>query len=579
MSRTPRSLPDAPPPDPARPSRRALLGLATGLLLLGSGRAWADGPALSLDIDLRKLAQGETVTARVRVTNGVVRGVPALPAGSGLQVRYTGQSQQQVIVNFQSTRIVEFSFAVTALAEGSWSLGPAQVQVGNQTLTAPAQTIQVSPRSAQEQARNDVVGTISDKAPYLGQVVVYAFRHKHADRVLDMDWTPPTFDGFMVEKTAEATQRNYQVDEDGVTYGVEEIFQPLVATDTGPRTIPPAVLTVQVPGRGRSRNPFLGNVESRVLSSEPIAVTVRPLPAQGRPADFSGLVGSFHLQATARREGSNQGAAPGRPLKVALGESITQEITLSGDGSLTGATLPTPPAGGGYRVYDDAPDIQAKVEEGAFSAVATFRRAVVPTVEGRVTVDPVTVSVFDPQTQSYQRLRTDPLVLDVQPGEQGAGQVQQFGKPGTPTDERQDVQALGEDILPVPGGAHVRDHGLKAALPWAVGLPLLPAVGLVAMGVQALSARRRPDPRARLRGRMQGLPTEPDARLAALEDCFREACGLRLGRPAPGLDRAAIAGLGEEAAEVYEALTRARYGGFTPGGGLEAQIRAFVEKA
>jgi hypothetical protein len=127
----------------------------------------------------------------------------------------------------------------------------------------------------------------------------------------------------------------------------------------------------------------------------------------------------------------------------------------------------------------------------------------------------------------------------------------------------------------VPGDASVGDHSLRAALPLALGLPTLPVLGLVGVGLRGRLRRRPIDPRVELERRLVSLPTEPVARLAALEALFREAAALRLGRPAPGLDRAAVAPLGEVALQLYADLDAARYGGMG-GADLEARLRAFI---
>ncbi|MCK6504576.1 BatD family protein [Myxococcota bacterium] len=566
------------------PHRRQVLQAGAALVAAGllglPAAARAGQPRLELELDLTELREGQTVAARVRLVDAVLRGRPELPVGDGLQARFTGQSQQHVVVNFQSTRMVDYSYALTAVAPGTWTVGPVQVQVGDRTLRAEAVTVTVAPRSAEERAGNDVTASLSDEQPYLGQVVVYRFRHQHQDRVLELGWTPPTWDGFVPEKTAEAAQREYQVEQDGVAFQVEEVWVPLVAAAEGPRTVPPAVLTVRVPSQDtRRRSPFLGGVETRTLSSRPLSTTIRPLPAEGRPPDFSGLVGTFQLDGVVRREGQADPVPAGQPVEVPLGGSVTLELRLVGDGTLAGVSLPTPPQSEAWRAYDDAPEIVAEVQDGRFRAQATFRRAIVPTREGEVRVDPVRIPVFDPQAGRYVTLETAPVLLRVTPGQAPDGQVRHFGgpDPDATVDARQEVHALGEDILPVPGGASVRDHSLAAALPWALGLPALPGLGLLALGLDGLLRRRAPDPRAALRGRLRALPEDPAARLAALETAFREACGLRLHRPAPGLDRAAVAALGPDAAALDDDLARARYGGFSPGGDLEARVRAFVE--
>jgi hypothetical protein len=111
-----------------------------------------------------------------------------------------------------------------------------------------------------------------------------------------------------------------------------------------------------------------------------------------------------------------------------------------------------------------------------------------------------------------------------------------------------------------------------AALP---GVPLLIWLALLA---NSWLDDRRVDPMVVQRRRLITLPAAPEERLAVLEDIFREVAGIRLGLPAPALDLEAVAGLSDEAARIYRALERARYGGL--GAGLDelaGRVSRFVE--
>lgn len=541
------------------------------LLLLTSAALAAQ---LSLDVGTRELTVGETIPVELKLVDGTTSGLPDLPAGEGLSLSFEGQSQSRVVVNFRSTRIVSYTYAVTALTEGRWSIGPVSLEVDGQTLTAPAVQLVVSPRSEAARAERDVNATLSDAEPVLGQVVVYRFRFRHKGDVIDARWTPPGFDGFVRESTAEMAQRETRVAVDGQTYTVQEIDVPLVAAGAGQRTIGPALLEAKVPAKqgARSRrglDPFADSpfraftdLSAETLTASAIPVTIRPLPEQGRPADFSGLVGGFSLDVSPSAT------------SLRLGESVTLDVVLRGDGTLTGFRLPPPAKDAGYRAYDDEPELKGEVSDGAFVATARFRRAIVPEREGRLEIPPLRVPYFDPEQGAYAVLEGPAITLDVLPGESDAGQVTSFA--GAERAQKA-VASVGEDINPVPGDATIRDRSVAGGLwPYLVP-PALPALGIVALELASALSRRRADPREALLRRLGSLPTDPTARLAAIDALFREAAGLRLGRPAAGLDRASVSRLGEDAAALYADLEAARYGGQAVSD-LEARVRTFVER-
>jgi hypothetical protein len=180
-------------------------------------------------------------------------------------------------------------------------------------------------------------------------------------------------------------------------------------------------------------------------------------------------------------------------------------------------------------------------------------------------------------TEQYITLQTPPLQIVITPGEEGAGTVTSFLDEGA--DTRRAVESLGEDILPLTEPDKLENATLIGALPLIAGLPALPLLLWIALAANGFLASRRVDSMAVQRRRLVTLPAEAGARLAALEDIFREVAALRLGCPAPGLDVEAVAALGEEAEAIYRSLELARYGGSEEGlDPLAVRISRFVEE-
>jgi len=523
---------------------------------------------LELALDTPTLQPGQTVGLQVQLVDGRARELPQLELPAGLEARYSGQSTSTVVVNFDTTRIVRYTYALTAGAPGTYAIGPARLTVDGRSIESNTIEVTVAPRDPDAPSGSGVTAGLSTNEPYLGQVVVFGAEYRRVDQVLDARWTLPELDGFIDEKTVEGTRREYATVLDGQQVVIEEINLPVVAVGEGRRAIGRTGVTAQIPVRRRPRSRrdmFFERTEVRTetWTSEPLEVTVRPLPEDGRPADFTGLVGRFSVKATPSSR------------SVALGESVTLVVKVEGDGTLSGFQLPPLPEDAGLRAYDDEPERSASLDGGRFRTVATFRRAIVPEQEGSLEIPPVRITSFDPTAGAYVSVETDPVALEVRPGEQ-TGVVTSYAGEGV--DRRRDVESLGDDILPAPGQARVADRTLSAALPFALGLPA--AAGLALAGVCLTGRRRRtePDARSALRSRLADLPSEPGPRLQALERIFREAAALRLGVPAPGLDRAAVAPLGVEAVALYADLDAARYGGGATAD-LEARIRSFAQES
>lgn len=146
------------------------------------------------------------------------------------------------------------------------------------------------------------------------------------------------------------------------------------------RLIPRRAGTLKVP-------PVPAVLGERRGVSDPVALTIRPPPLTGRPAEFLGGVGSFEVEARAE------------PTSVQSGEAFEYRVTVRGPGcrGMTGAPdlarLQQTPLG-------------LNVERRPDQAVAeppsrTFVYRVRPTRVGRLTLPPVGISAFDPKSGRY----------------------------------------------------------------------------------------------------------------------------------------------------------------------------------
>ena len=524
---------------------------------------------VELEVQPRQLEVGQTVDVRLTVTDGSVRGTPEVPVDDGLTIAFGGQSSQHIIVNFRQSRSVVYQYELTAMRPGTFDVGPVSFVVDGQTLTAEPITVRVVPRSAGD--KMGARATLSDPDPWMGEVVLYEFEARFEASTVPKGWQEPTYEGFVQVPSVPPEEQRYSVTEDGVSGVVHKIVVPLVAVGQGHHTITPGALRGTAPDttarrRNRGFEPWIGlggDVKSVTLAAPPVEADIRPLPLEGKPPDFGGLVGTFAI-----RQNVSQTEVP-------LGESVAIEITLQGNGSLTSLHLPPAPRDAKFRAYDDDPEVSAVVKDGEFVSRAKIERAVVPEAEGPLTIPGVSLPYFDPEKGAYSTLTTDAVQIVVTPGEQGGGAIASFAN--GEAHQGRAIESLGDDILPPPSKAKVRDQTFDGAVAWMIGMPAVPLLGLIGLAGARMARGRVTAPWVRLDRRLASLPAE--GRLAALEDVFREACGLLLGRPAPGLDRAAVEPLGEKASSLYQRLVEARYGGDTAAlDAIERDVRDFVSR-
>lgn len=154
------------------------------------------------------------------------------------------------------------------------------------------------------------------------------------------------------------------------------------------------------------------NVEVRGKSTK---VTVRELPASGRPEGFTGLVGQFSLRAdTLVRE-------------VAPGDSITVAIGVEGIGALDTLDQVENRLKESGKVYPDKPILKEEFVNEADGTILLrsrkeFKMAVVPSVNsGKLDLGKVSLSYFDTSKDSYQVLVRDFGAVDIKAGAIAAG--------------------------------------------------------------------------------------------------------------------------------------------------------------
>ena len=105
---------------------------------------------------------------------------------------------------------------------------------------------------------------------------------------------------------------------------------------SGSYTIGPITLGVQT-------DPFFGRQIK--ITSKPAEIEVLPLPQEGKPADFSGLVGDFRVSAAAE------------PLETKLNEPIELKIDIVGEGNLYKLLALNEPDLSAFDAYD--PEIKS----------------------------------------------------------------------------------------------------------------------------------------------------------------------------------------------------------------------------
>src|ERR1700722_2617967 len=133
------------------------------------------------------------------------------------------------------------------------------------------------------------------------------------------------------------------------------------------------------------------------LNSKPVEINIEALPEKNKPADFSGAVGNFNVDAMVENK------------KIAARDEATLKITLKGSGNLPIVNAPQIAWPATIEGYD------ATAKENVDKAIApmagskTFEYTFSPKQSGDYTIPAIDFSYFDPATNSYKMAKTQAL--------------------------------------------------------------------------------------------------------------------------------------------------------------------------
>ena len=164
------------------------------------------------------------------------------------------------------------------------------------------------------------------------------------------------------------------------------------------------------------------------LQSNTWELEVVPLPAAGQPADFSGGVGQFTLEATAN------------PQEVEAGEPVTVTLTVKGTGNFATLSAPVLRNPDGFKIYD----AQKKAAGESGEEQVVFEQVLIPLSANVDRIGPYELSYFDPETGKYKTARSEVIPLTVTPGSEPAGTAA-FTRPGRGT------PVYGRDLVFIKG--------------------------------------------------------------------------------------------------------------------------------
>ncbi len=344
-------------------------------------------------------------------------------------------SQQMQIINGRVSTSVSWIYILQPRSTGSFSIPSASISYDGKTLSSNTVSIKVTravPNTGGNQQQdkapdvdlgdNLFIRAIPNKTDvYLGEPLTVTYKlYSRVAFQLDNPIKLPRMVGFWSEDVEAPTQLQPRVEvyngRQYETYMLRKVLY--FPTQAGKLTIEPFEIgtTVRVRKQRRRGNdafdrffsdPLFDSYDQvkKNLLTQKVNVTVRPLPDEGQPTGFTGVVGAYDMRATLDR----------KALKA--NETATLKIVLTGKGNIRLLDEPAVTFPSGVDHYDPTIDEDAQPLDGTLSGSKTFEYLLVPRYAGKVTIPPVIFSYFDLERKKYVTLESQAFTLDIAEGE------------------------------------------------------------------------------------------------------------------------------------------------------------------
>ncbi|MFN8945982.1 MAG: BatD family protein, partial [Pseudobdellovibrionaceae bacterium] len=134
-------------------------------------------------------------------------------------------------------------------------------------------------------------------------------------------------------------------------------------------------------------------------SSQRVAIKVKPLPIENKPADFTGAVGLFEVNSTVEKN------------VVSANEPFVLRVRFEGKGNAKMIELPNLNLPGTLENYDTKSDSKFFKNGTSYKE---FTMLVIPRALGEITVPEIKFSFFDPVKAEYYTKTVEPILIRVE---------------------------------------------------------------------------------------------------------------------------------------------------------------------
>ncbi len=356
-------------------------------------------------------------------------------------------SMQQRIINGRQSIERSWTYVVKPKRKGQFTIRPASIQYKGETYSSNAINIRVVSQTEIDKDPNSINNKAKNFAfvvPYVSKKKIYEGEPIYAD--LKLVWKSdikqpnmedePAFPGFFSQsielKNARGVRNTYK-GQPVIEATIRKYL--LIPKQSGMSNWPNSIITIPT-GIPTGRRDWFNNPEyqfvNQVHQINWPTIEVLPLPEKGKPESFNGAVGDYDLTVSISRT------------EVKANESMSLKVTLRGDGNLKLIDVPSIEFPPGIESYDPKYNSDIDFRESGFKGFKQEEYLLVPRYKGTYKINSLTFSYFNPKTERYETVKTDPIEITVTEGP--SAPLSASGEKGEETAAKDNVVQLGEDI-------------------------------------------------------------------------------------------------------------------------------------
>ena len=431
------------------------------LILNVVSTAYAKEVKVVISVDKNRVEIGSHIRLTVGVEGAFDTDIPKLSMPESFSLMFgPSVSTQTTIINNRVKVFRGFMYGFSPREKGQFEIGPVTLEYKGKTYTSNSINIEVVERTPFESIideKSDTSGQrvdinkmvfvelTTDKAEaYIYEEIIQSFKlyFQKGLPIDNLDYVAASTKSFLAEKLGE--ERRYEEVRDGILYNVIELRTALFPLVSGKIKIPPAsfkcnIVIRQQRNRGSLFDEFMGGGGRRYpveRSTEPVKLTINPLPAVDKPEVFTGAVGKYTMDVLAK------------PTKLKVGDPITLTINIRGEGNIQtiGEPLLDPDGMKNFKAYDFETKVTITDRGYGIKGEKLFNKVIEPQSEDNDFIPGISFSYFDPELEKYKTLTYAPIPIEVERSEieipihlsvEGAGMA------------KGQVKILTKDILPI----------------------------------------------------------------------------------------------------------------------------------